>query len=310
MCIIVAKEKGNNMPTKSTLKECFLRNSDGAGLMYTKNNNVVIEKGFMDFGSFYKRIKELKKEFNSDLKDVPMVFHFRIGTQGKNDKFTCHPFMISNKSEDLKRTRVKTNIGMVHNGIISTYSRVREDNLSDTQLFIKYCVSIFNKMNRNFYKDDEVLDYLYSVAQSKLCFLDKEGNIYYRGDFIEDNGIKYSNSTYKPYKVSTTYYDYRKWYEDDDYYYSNSYNYYNNYKTNYAVFGYLPKDYLVLNKKTGSVLDSNGTNVKVYKYFKDGLTHFNNGRLYMTYGEDIIIYNDNDIAEDLEDVLKKLVKVD
>lgn len=310
MCIIVSKEKGINMPTKSTLKECFLRNSDGAGLMYTKNNSVVIEKGFMNFGSFYKRIKELKKEFNSDLKDVPMVFHFRIGTQGKNDEFTCHPFMISNKSEDLKRTRVKTNIGMVHNGIISTYSRVREDNLSDTQLFIKYCVSIFNKMNRNFYKDDEVLDYLYSVAQSKLCFLDKEGNIYYRGDFIEDNGIKYSNSTYKPYKVSTTYYDYYKWYEDDDYYYSNSYNKYNNYKTNYAVFGYLPKDYLVLNKKTGSVLDSNGTNVKVYKYFKDGLTHFNNGRLYMTYGEDIIIYNDNDIAEDLEDVLKKLVKID
>lgn len=310
MCIIVSKEKGINMPTKSTLKECFLRNSDGAGLMYTKNNSVVIEKGFMNFGSFYKRIKELKKEFNSDLKDVPMVFHFRIGTQGKNDEFTCHPFMISNKSEDLKRTRVKTNIGMVHNGIISTYSRVREDNLSDTQLFIKYCVSIFNKMNRNFYKDDEVLDYLYSVAQSKLCFLDKEGNIYYRGDFIEDNGIKYSNNTYKPYKVSTTYYNHYNWYEDDDYYYSRCHNYYNNYKTEYEIFGYLPKDYLVLNKKTGSVLDSNGTNVKVYKYFKNGLTHFNNGKLYMTYGEDIIIYNDNDIAEDLEDVLKKLVKVD
>ena len=104
MCIIVAKEKGKQLPSKKILETCFDNNHDGAGLMYVKNNQVVIDKGYMTFKDFYKRVKELKKEFNSDLTDKAIVFHFRIGTSGENDKKTTHPFPISNNSEDLRKT--------------------------------------------------------------------------------------------------------------------------------------------------------------------------------------------------------------
>ena len=41
MCIIIAKNKENRLPTKEELQQCFNRNSDGAGFMYVnKNNNV------------------------------------------------------------------------------------------------------------------------------------------------------------------------------------------------------------------------------------------------------------------------------
>ena len=49
MCIIVAKKKGLELPTKEILRNCFNYNSDGAGLMFNDGKQVFIEKGFMDF---------------------------------------------------------------------------------------------------------------------------------------------------------------------------------------------------------------------------------------------------------------------
>ena len=203
MCIIVAKEKGQKLPSKETLKTCFNHNSDGAGLMYVQDNKVVIDKGYMDFKSFYKRIKKLQKRFNSDLTDKAIVMHFRIGTSGENDKATTHPFPISNKSEDLKKTYFKTDLGMAHNGIISNF--VYGKDLSDTQNFVKDFVSVFKELDKKFFLNENVMKLLEREANSKLCFLDNRENIYYIGNFIDDNGIKYSNSTYKEYKYTYKY---------------------------------------------------------------------------------------------------------
>lgn len=59
MCVIVTKEMNQKMPSKETLKQCFLANPDGCGFMYNYENEVYIEKGFMTFESFYARLKEL-----------------------------------------------------------------------------------------------------------------------------------------------------------------------------------------------------------------------------------------------------------
>ena len=56
MCIIVAKEKGQKLPSKDILKTCFNNNDDGAGFMYVQDGKVIIDKGYMDFKSFYKRV--------------------------------------------------------------------------------------------------------------------------------------------------------------------------------------------------------------------------------------------------------------
>lgn len=216
MCIIVAKEKGKKLPSKEILETCFTNNSDGAGLMYVQNGKVVIDKGYMTFKSFYKRIKKLQKRFNSDLTDKAIVMHFRIGTSGVNDKATTHPFPISKNSEDLKKTYFRTDLGMVHNGIISNY--VYGKDLSDTQNFVKDFVSVLKELDNKFLLNKRVIDLLDKECKSKLCFLDNKENIYYVGEFIEDTGIKYSNSTYKTSRYVYTYT--AKDYDYHDYYYS------------------------------------------------------------------------------------------
>lgn len=226
MCIIVAKEKGQKLPSKDILKTCFERNNDGAGLMYVQDNKVVIDKGYMTFKSFYKRIKKLQKRFNSDLTDKALVFHFRIGTSGENDKATTHPFPISSNSEDLKKTYFKTDLGIVHNGIISGYVY---GNLSDTQNFVKDFLEPLKELNKNFYKNGKILNIIDKELGGKLAILDTKETITYIGSFETENGVKYSNSTYKTsgytYSSDTfTTYNYPS-YSGYDYY--NDYNDYN-----------------------------------------------------------------------------------
>ena len=227
MCIIVAKEKGVQLPTKNTLKKCFENNSDGAGLMYVKDNKVIIEKGFMSFGDFWHKIKSLKREFNSDLTDKALVMHFRIGTHGENDKATTHPFPISGNASDLRATYFETDIAMAHNGIMSSYNYDKV--LSDTQSFIKDYVSVFKELNKNFIKNERVVNLITqnaNIKSNKLCFLDKDENIYWYGDKVIDNGIIYSNSTFKSERYTNYNYKYSyNWYDDYDYDY-----YYSNYK--------------------------------------------------------------------------------
>lgn len=206
MCIIVSKAKGVDLPTKATLKTCFERNHDGAGIMYVDNKSVVIEKGFMTFNALYKRIQELKFKYGNNLKDKALVIHFRIGTSGQNDKKTTHPFPITNNIDQLRATKTRTNLGMVHNGVIHDY--VKGGNLSDTQHFIKDFVSVLYELDKSFYLNKHAQKLLNDTCKSKLCFLDKYENLTYIGNFIEDKGIMYSNATYKPITHKDFWYSY------------------------------------------------------------------------------------------------------
>ena len=225
MCIIVSKEKGKDLPSKKTLKRCFDYNSDGAGFMYVNKGKVIIDKGYMSFTSFYKRLQELKKEFN--LKDKALVMHFRIGTSGVGKKNLTHPFPLTNNFKELNKTHTKSELGIAHNGIIKDYEY--DDILSDTQSFIKDFMYPISRLSKDFYKRGDIQKILKHECESKLCILDTNENIYYVGEFIEDSGIMYSNTTYKPmityynYGYNYPYYDgfgyYDKWLdeEEDDY---------------------------------------------------------------------------------------------
>lgn len=237
MCIIVAKPKNASMPKREYLKNSFTNNPDGAGVMYTDNNRVVIEKGFMTWELFEKRLDELCVQYDN-FKDKCFVAHFRIGTQGNNDEHTCHPFPITSNFKKLRKTHLRTDVAMVHNGIIHEYStngysvyNNRGDNLlSDTQLFIKYCVTAFKSLNRCFYKNNQVMTCLDKIADSKLCFLDKEDNLYFLGDYDECDGVYYSNSTYHPFTTHYLYpknnnYDNEVYWNYDGYYLGDMCNY-------------------------------------------------------------------------------------
>lgn len=197
MCIIVAKKQGLDIPSKEILKSCNTWNNDGAGFMYVNNNNKIqIEKGFMNFESFYNRLMEVDNEYN--LKEKGLVMHFRITSVGVTTPENCHPFPISTKISDLKSLNMETsNVAMAHNGTISLYKEGTNKTLSDTQNFIKDFIYHIYKTNKTFYKDKYIMDMIAKVGGSRFCFLDKNEGIYHTGEgWIEDQGILYSNSTY------------------------------------------------------------------------------------------------------------------
>jgi len=254
MCVIVAKNKGYNLPKKSILQNCYINNPDGAGIMYTKNNKVVIDKGYMSFTSLWKRLQKLKTEI--DIINTPVVLHFRIGTSGAYDKSNTHPFELTNQDNKLLKLKNNVNIGIAHNGVISSYEDSTSNTLNDTQLFIKKFLYPIYMLNNNFYKNKEIQEIIKTVTSSKFAFLTSQNELILIGDFIKENGIYYSNSSYeesrKIYTKTKTpnNYKYIDYYEaleeiipltDDEIAQAEDGNIYMNY--DYRKIGYLAIDY-------------------------------------------------------------------
>lgn len=222
MCIIISKEKYGRLPSEEELKNSFMYNSDGAGFMYVENGKVVIDKGYMTYDAFLKHYKSLLQKFDN-FKDKSLVIHCRIGTSGKNIKENTHPYPISNEVKKLRSRHLHEDIGVAHNGIIHGYGT--KTGLNDTQEFIgKYIYPVYKNW-KEFYKNVDFMAGLETITNSKLVFLTSDDELYYVGEFIDDKGLKFSNSTYKYY-----YYSYKYQYNYEDYYgynydwYTRSYN--------------------------------------------------------------------------------------
>lgn len=198
MCIITIKEIGKDLPKDEILQQMFSYNDDGAGYAFNRNGEVIIRKGFMNYASLKQSLDTVE-----DIKEVGMLLHFRITTNGGTVPSNTHPFPISDKLSVISRLRTKTDVAMVHNGIISSVGGWSKK-YSDTMEFVMEQVSIIKEMNPLFYKDELALKLLYRLADSKLAFIDGEGHISYVGEFIEDNGILYSNTSYKGYRSNNS----------------------------------------------------------------------------------------------------------
>lgn len=193
MCIIMIKPKGATLPSKGTFKTMFENNPDGAGFMYVKDGQVVIDKGYMGYKNMYKKIRKLLESEG----DRNIVVHFRIGTSAKNDQKTTHPYPISPDTDLLQKLKMTTDLAMVHNGIISGYDDKHRPDLNDTQIYIRDFLSILKGLNRQFYLMPRVEDMLEDMTGSKLCFLDTKDRITTVGHFYEEDGCLYSNTSYK-----------------------------------------------------------------------------------------------------------------
>lgn len=203
MCIIAIKRSDVKMFDEETIKVMFERNPDGAGYMYVDSGKVIIKKGFMDVDSL---IDSLGKD---DLDDKNVILHFRIGTSGLKDELNTHPYPIYDDND----VQCLTDIGVAHNGVLYSYSPGPLSKINDTQNFIQ---QVLSKLDADFTKDKDKL-FLISklIGTSKLAFLDDSDTIVTLGDFIEDDGYLYSNSSYKSYRrpYSSFNYDYPKSYK-------------------------------------------------------------------------------------------------
>lgn len=213
MCIIAAKPAGVAMPSRDTIRTMWDGNRDGAGLMYLDGGKVTIEKGFMTYKSFAKKLDQLEKRL--DLTRTPVVMHFRITTHGGTKPENCHPFPITDSIGALKKLTSRTDVGVAHNGIIHIIPR---SGISDTMEYIASQLAPLKRALPRFYENKNAMLLVKNAIDSKMAFLTKEGKIYTVGDFVTDKGVLYSNRSYI--KSSLRYRDLGSWncyadFEDD-----------------------------------------------------------------------------------------------
>lgn len=214
MCIIIAKDKTNRLPSDSELRYSFQYNPDGAGFMYTDKGKVIIDKGYMNVETFMARYKTLCKKYNN-FKDKCLVIHCRIGTAGSNTAKNTHPYPLTKSINKLHKTYVKTHLGIAHNGIISDFQPHGKLDINDTQNFIKTYLVRKYKEDNEFYTRRFERDIMEDITSSRLAFLDTNDNLYLVGNYVTESNLKFSNTHYKPYTYTYKYADY--WYDYDSY---------------------------------------------------------------------------------------------
>lgn len=195
MCIICVSDKGVRQPNESEIRTMFSRNPHGAGYMVAEQDGVRIEKGFM---TVTELLRELRREkFTED--DV-VVYHFRISTQaGVNPEMT-QPFPLCRNLEAMKYcSTVLTDCAIAHNGIIRLTTDPTETEYSDTALFTAlYLPDIIHKPSD--LKNKKVLDKIEKMINSKMVIMDRNENVAIIGNFIERDGLLFSNNSFESYQ--------------------------------------------------------------------------------------------------------------
>ena len=193
MCIICVSRSGVRQPDDNTLRAMFRRNPHGAGYMFARDGKVTIHKGFMNPKEYIDAVHS--ERFTAE---DSVVYHFRISTQaGVNPQMT-HPFPLSNQPRRMEALDVACRCGVAHNGIIRMTSDPANERYSDTAIFITNHLSKLIRKPTDL-RNQETLDLIYQMAQSKFAIMDASGYVATVGAFTDELGLLYSNDSYLPF---------------------------------------------------------------------------------------------------------------
>lgn len=221
MCIIAISTKGIELPDEDTIQNMWIRNSDGAGIMFAHKGKVHIEKGFMKYESFYNRLMELDKKYH--LKDKSVILHFRITTHGGTKPENTHPFPVTDSIGMLKKLKCDAKLGVAHNGIIDIAPRA---GISDTMEYIASQLAPLSRGVPDFYKNQDLMTMVSNAIDgSRMAFMNGDGEVYTIGAFVEDKGIKYSNRSFEGFHTIREPY-YSGWTDCGGWASADSYSYY------------------------------------------------------------------------------------
>ena len=126
-----------------------------------------------------------------------MGLSLRISTQaGVNPEMT-HPFPLSNQPGRMRQLDASCRCGVAHNGIIHLTSDPNNTRYSDTAIFITdYLSQIIHR--RSDLRDRKILDSIFQMARSKFAIMDGSGYVATVGEFINEHGLLFSNTSYLP----------------------------------------------------------------------------------------------------------------
>lgn len=210
MCVIAFSPRGMDIPSPQQIEQMWNSNPDGAGYAFTdKRGRVVYRKGFMKLNDLLKELEAPER-----FKHVNFAIHFRIGTSGKNDAKTCHPFPVSNNFADLRQTEGVEDAVLFHNGVLSDGGIV-DPLASDTQDFVVAMSPLLRKPSKSKSRDFFIEEL---VKGSRLLILYKGNKFKMFGEWKKDGDIWVSNLHYKaPYTwYGSQYYGDGSWTLDNE----------------------------------------------------------------------------------------------
>jgi len=205
MCVIIIKP-ANVVINEEKLRNCFKANSDGAGLAVNTENGILLRKGFMTEEEFIKAVRQFVTV------EAPAILHCRIATHGAKDAGNTHPFIVHKDIEKLRQTEglITDHLIMAHNGVfIRTLPAVGETVLSDTQEFIRKILYDKYVMNGIWTSESVKLLFKEFIGTNRVALMHPKKGILYFGNFEEEDGILYSNTSYITKVYKTTIYDRR-----------------------------------------------------------------------------------------------------
>lgn len=206
MCLIVAKPKGVKMPKRKRIRDWFESHPDGFGLAFQHNGSVRILKGALTIEEAFEILDKMVYYLGSKSpREVDVIMHFRVATAGVITPANCHPFPITAEQEKLGSLDLLSENALAHNGMITGYGYTTytykggvfgytepTGTKTDTQKFIEdYLVALGKHLWL-----PAVQALIEKCTSSKFAILSNIG-IVYIGQFIEENGLKFSNIGYK-----------------------------------------------------------------------------------------------------------------
>jgi len=123
MCLLVTQSSTSPILSDAWLEDFYDFNSDGVGVMFANNGDLVIKK------IIPKTAKEFIQFYRSDIQGRDCAFHLRMRTHGAIDLINCHPYEVLNRAEH------GIDLWLMHNGILSTGNKANEK-MSDTWHYI------------------------------------------------------------------------------------------------------------------------------------------------------------------------------
>jgi len=190
MCIIAISKERNL--TKEEFDNCFEHNSDGFGMGWFENGKQVFKKGIMDkkeAWGFYLDKTEIEKI------GFPHVCHFRIETTGGKIRSLTHPFIVTQGSPTVLNYKGNSQI-LFHNGIVFGWEKIKT--AMEEKLGFKIHGDISDSRIAAIAVSFNGRDYL-DKLNSKFVVMN-EGKIHIYGDFTTEEGITFSNGTYKTWR--------------------------------------------------------------------------------------------------------------
>jgi hypothetical protein len=183
MCIIMVQPAGDERMPNAYLKNAWDGNDDGAGIMYSDGEQVVIEKPYWTYRAFRKAYNRVWSKYGET---SAIVLHLRITTHGPNTADNTHPHTIPGSE-----------CGFAHNGILRDFIPT-DKKISDTVLFGRSVLAY--RTTEQLMGEDfaEVLSDVIGFG-NKLAIMDPAGNVRIvnaeAGEF--EDGRWFSNGSYK-----------------------------------------------------------------------------------------------------------------